>query len=149
MVLLVAICMKISLHLAFQVVWQLNHGVAELSGMDVSSPLAKEHLLSILASPKKANPVTSIQTPTHSKIDSVSYDSIVIEELQFPGGHYFKTKYNHAKFALSYPGNTWVCPADINMETTQRKRGGGAVCFQNSNLYALLNGAISKLNTTC
>lgn len=99
-------------------------------------------------SPCQGAPVVDPSNPQRGESD-YSFDSIVIEELKFPGGQYFRTKYNHAKFALSYPQPNWVCPADINMETTQRRRGGGAICFQDSNFYGLLSGAISRLNTTC
>jgi len=77
------------------------------------------------------------------------FDSIVIEKFSFASNLYFTTKYNHAKFAISHPNGTWFCPGDINMETTQRRRGGGAICFQNSNIRSMLKKAITGINTTC
>ncbi len=43
---------------------------------------------------------------------------------------------DHAKWAQSLGGNAgWVCIADINRQTSQSKRGGGAVCFQHPALW--------------
>ena len=43
---------------------------------------------------------------------------------------------DHAKWASSLKGNAdWVCVADINRQTSQAKRGGGAVCFQHPVLW--------------
>jgi len=47
---------------------------------------------------------------------------------------------DHAKWAQSLKGNAdWVCVADINRQTSQSKRGGGAICFQHPALWASLS----------
>ncbi len=46
---------------------------------------------------------------------------------------------DHAKWATSLKGNAdWICVADINRQTSQSKRGGGAVCFQDPALWKCL-----------
>lgn len=45
--------------------------------------------------------------------------------------HYTK---DHSKWAVSETGE-WVCVADINRQTSQEKRGGGAICFQHEPLW--------------
>ena len=49
--------------------------------------------------------------------------------------HYTK---DHAKWASSLKNN-WVCIADINRQTSQEKRGGGAICFQHPRLWQSLS----------
>ena len=47
---------------------------------------------------------------------------------------------DHAKWAVALDSSYVVCVGDINRMTSQRKRGGGAVCFSNRNLcYSLYN----------
>lgn len=41
---------------------------------------------------------------------------------------------DHSKWAVSETG-AWVCVADINRQTSQEKRGGGAICFQHEQLW--------------
>jgi len=78
-----------------------------------------------------------------------AFNSISIASFDFGNGNSFSTDLNHAKFALSQESGVWVCPGDINRQTTQRLRGGGAICFKNSGLYGLLKGAVTSLNSTC
>jgi deoxyribonuclease-2 len=54
---------------------------------------------------------------------------------------------DHAKWCLSVDsGYPWVCIADINRMTSQRKRGGGIFCFKNANLAAQMSGSIVDSN---
>lgn len=50
---------------------------------------------------------------------------------------------DHAKWAVSLREH-WVCVGDINLDRSQRKRGGGAICFQNELLWQSLS-KIQKL----
>jgi deoxyribonuclease-2 len=45
---------------------------------------------------------------------------------------------DHAKWAIS-KGPDWVCVGDINRDTSQEKRGGGTICFQNKELWQSLS----------
>jgi deoxyribonuclease-2 len=66
---------------------------------------------------------------------------IDLEELGIPyEWHYTK---DHAKWGISETVD-WICVADINRQTSQEKRGGGAICFQNKKLWASLS-KIEKL----
>lgn len=50
---------------------------------------------------------------------------------------------DHAKWAMSLENNDdWVCVADINRQVSQAKRGGGAICFQHSGLWASLSAIV-------
>lgn len=55
--------------------------------------------------------------------------------------HYTK---DHSKWGVSQDGD-WVCVADINRQTSQEKRGGGSICFQNQELHDALK-SIEKLS---
>ena len=46
---------------------------------------------------------------------------------------WFYTK-DHAKWAASVEPN-WVCIGDINRQTSQEKRGGGVICFQDQDVW--------------
>jgi deoxyribonuclease-2 len=50
--------------------------------------------------------------------------------------HYTK---DHSKWAVSETDH-WVCVADINRQTSQEKRGGGAICFRHEELWKDLAG---------
>ncbi len=66
---------------------------------------------------------------------------IDLEKLGIPyEWHYTK---DHAKWGISETDN-WVCVADINRQTSQEKRGGGAICFKNQKLWESLKD-IEKL----
>jgi len=93
------------------------------------------------------SPIVNPSNPQRGQ-STYAFDSVVIESLDFGNGNSFDTAHNHAKFGISRKG-TWVCMADINRQTTQRKRGGGALCFSRPDFYNLMNNAITSLNTTC
>lgn len=60
---------------------------------------------------------------------------INLEKLGVPyEWHYTK---DHAKWGVSKKDD-WVCVADINRQTSQEKRGGGSICFQNPVLWKSL-----------
>jgi len=85
--------------------------------------------------------------PQKSK-STYAYDSVCITNLDFGSGNSFETKYNHAKLGIARTGS-YVCIGDINRQTTQRKRGGGAICFKHAQFYGVMNSAINGLNVTC
>jgi len=51
---------------------------------------------------------------------------------------------DHAKWAVMLDGSSNLCIGDINRMTTQRNRGGGAVCFSNSGLSSMLYNSIDS-----
>jgi deoxyribonuclease-2 len=79
-------------------------------------------------------------TQDSDKIDDVK--DVLYVNLQHMGlnyeWHYTK---DHSKWAVSDKTGGWVCVADINRMTSQEKRGGGAVCFQEPNLQKPLRAA--------
>ncbi|XP_052222036.1 plancitoxin-1-like isoform X2 [Dreissena polymorpha] len=54
----------------------------------------------------------------------------------------FEETKDHAKWAIT-TNPAWVCVGDINREESQMKRGGGAVCFQNKQVWSSFNDSIS------
>jgi len=49
---------------------------------------------------------------------------------------------DHAKWAVMLDGSSKLCVGDINRMTTQRNRGGGAVCFSDKGLSTALYNSI-------
>jgi deoxyribonuclease-2 len=74
-----------------------------------------------------------------NKLDWVADDVGI--DLQPLGSLYsWQNAKDHAKWAVSCEGNDdWVCVADINRQVSQAKRGGGSICFQESQLWADLS----------
>jgi deoxyribonuclease-2 len=54
---------------------------------------------------------------------------------------------DHAKWAVSLDSSYVVCVGDINRMSSQRKRGGGAVCFANKDLCFSLYNTITTSDT--
>jgi len=95
----------------------------------------------------KGNPIQKPSNPQQGE-STYPYDSISIENVNFNGLQYIN-KYNHAKWAISNSNTPWFCASDNNREYTQRLRGGGAICMQNSALFNSLKNVVTGLNTTC
>lgn len=91
--------------------------------------------------------ISDPSTPQQGQ-STYAFNSIDIESFSFASNLYYSTANNHAKFALSQTGG-WVCPSDNNRADSQRQRGGGSLCFQNSALYNFLYSPITAMNTTC
>jgi len=92
-------------------------------------------------------PISDPSEPQKSQ-STYAYNSIDIEGFKFATNEYYTTANNHAKFTLSQSGG-YVCPSDNNRADSQRNRGGGALCFQNTQLYTFLYSHITVFNTTC
>ena len=50
---------------------------------------------------------------------------------------------DHAKWCVALDDSHQLCVCGINRMTTQRVRGGGCVCFEDSELSTALNKTIS------
>lgn len=78
--------------------------------------------------PKYAYQVTDV---TDLEIDGVSWSE----------------KQDHSKWCITVnDDDNYVCICDINRMTSQRSRGGGCVCFENSKLWTGMNGIITAYN---
>ena len=74
------------------------------------------------------------------------YGVLDIQALRFSGNVSFKETQDHSKWAVSTKGSS-VCVADINRMTTQYKRGGGAICWNDAMLSSVLRGAIMRTDS--
>lgn len=58
----------------------------------------------------------------------------------------FTTKHDHAKWAISLDSKRpYVCVGDINRMETQRKRGGGTLCFLNFPVWKTFKSSIKTI----
>eukprot|EP00161_Ancyromonas_sigmoides_P013612 TRINITY_DN350_c0_g4_i1.p1 TRINITY_DN350_c0_g4~~TRINITY_DN350_c0_g4_i1.p1 ORF type:complete len:248 (-),score=63.26 TRINITY_DN350_c0_g4_i1:108-851(-) len=73
------------------------------------------------------------------------YDVMNVQNMQI-GPVAFRETQDHSKFGIAVPGGTpYVCVGDINRMTSQRKRGGGTVCFQQPRLWQALFDSITAV----
>ena len=84
-----------------------------------------------------------------------------IDEIDFgkvAAGVDFTTKHDHSKWAVSYPSSpsrhsrlnnnvNYVCIGDINRMETQKKRGGGTVCFQSKFAWKAFTGIVKAVES--
>ena len=78
-------------------------------------------------------------------IDEIDFNKIATEVD-------FLTNHDHSKWAVSFSASkrpksaeNYVCIGDINRMDTQKKRGGGTVCFQNKFAWKAFTGIIKKV----
>ncbi|XP_060567651.1 plancitoxin-1-like isoform X2 [Ruditapes philippinarum] len=67
-----------------------------------------------------------------------NYEVLNIENMAFPQPKIlYKSTTDHSKWAVTKATSThiWTCIGDINRMESQKKRGGGAVCFQNKRVW--------------
>ncbi|MFH4974144.1 hypothetical protein AB6A40_000853 [Gnathostoma spinigerum] len=62
------------------------------------------------------------------------------------GGTVFPTTKDHSKWAITVGQNrkAFICIGDINRQSSQFKRGGGTVCFENKVVHKLFKEAVRK-----
>jgi deoxyribonuclease-2 len=85
-----------------------------------------------------AIPSDDDSTPGYWVADDITID---LQPLGVP--YAWQNAKDHAKWAMSLEDNDdWVCIADINRQVSQAKRGGGAICFQDSRLWAGLSAIV-------
>ena len=82
-------------------------------------------------------------TPTHQ------YDVVDTQEMQMPGDgggvQEWSEGADHSKWCVSSDSDTrLVCIGDINRMTSQFKRGGGAICFEESTMHDQLTSVIES-----
>ena len=58
----------------------------------------------------------------------------------------FKRTHDHSKWAISLDKKTpVVCIGDINRMESQRKRGGGTVCFKSADVWTSFNKSVKAI----
>lgn len=72
------------------------------------------------------------------------YSVMLVHNLELPDKSIFSRKNDHSKWAISAPHShrPLVCIGDINTQTTQRSRGGGASCIEDENTWAAFNDLV-------
>jgi len=93
----------------------------------------------------KGKPIQNPSGPQKGR-STYAWDSTNLLNIDYGQGLVFNVSQNHAKFAVNdnANGSPWVCFGDMNRMTSQRKRGGGAMCQQNTKLFAFMKGVITK-----
>ena len=56
---------------------------------------------------------------------------------------WWKSSNDHAKWAVSIKGD-WVCLCDTNRMLSQRKRGGGAICMDTSDVHKVFSNMVGS-----
>jgi len=76
------------------------------------------------------------------------YDSLDVLSVNWGNDLHYLLDGNHAKFAVTEQGSKveMVCFGDTNRMSSQRLRGGGAVCFEHADLYATITSAVVKVD---
>ena len=81
-----------------------------------------------------------------------AYKIVDVSEVKVGKYGWSETK-DHSKYGItlrssfggSSDGTPWVCVGDINRMESQRERGGGAVCIQNSTLWGAFDDIIQEI----
>jgi deoxyribonuclease-2 len=76
------------------------------------------------------------------------YDSVDVREVNWGNDYHYLVSGNHAKWAVteSTAPEKVVCFGDTNRMSSQRLRGGGAVCFAHGDMYTTLSTAVTKVD---
>jgi deoxyribonuclease-2 len=80
-----------------------------------------------------------------TKNTTSKYNIMNIEDMSFDAAHSFKYTKDHSKIAVSASSSKpYVCVGGVNRMPSQRKRGGGALCFQSLPLWSALSAVVSR-----
>ena len=112
------------------------------------SPHYEEYLYSSIISPYfNVNlAVESWSHPVEPPLCTGKYTCVNVNQVKFNDQIQWNVGQDHSKWAVSVGSSRKVaCFGDINRAASQKKRGGGALCFDgNSNLYNALNKFIAQ-----
>ena len=115
-------------------------------GKDLGEDLVSPHLqLGFLWETWRRNPYTEPTYCTNNATDPHPYDAVNVLDITVGTApeNAFKYTKDHSKWGVSMDrSQPWVCESDINRMSSQTKRGGGCICFQNAGLHAALTGAV-------
>lgn len=89
------------------------------------------------------NGATSIKMPNYCKSDGYAHNIQNVREVRFADGRSWQESQDHSKWAVSDAIGRTACIGDINRQTSQRKRGGGTVCYNNANLWKAFDEIVS------
>ena len=67
-----------------------------------------------------------------------------ISEIVMADGTSWRETQDHSKWGVSTKAGRTACVGDINRQTSQAKRGGGAVCFTDDDHWAAFDGIVKK-----
>jgi len=91
--------------------------------------------------------IVNASGPQKSRGESTyPYDSVDVREVNWGSDYHYTVSGNHAKWAVteSTAPLKAVCFGDTNRMSSQRLRGGGAVCFEHADMYTTLSTAVTK-----
>jgi len=96
----------------------------------------------------KGAPIKHPSGPQKGK-KTYAFDSTNIHDVNFGSGLAFNVSWNHAKFGIADQATAkapWLCFADMNRMTSQRVRGGGALCFEHTKFYATMTKVVTQFD---
>lgn len=73
-----------------------------------------------------------------------TYEVVNITRVTMSDGRTWKETQDHAKWVISDSGTETVCVGDTNRMYSQEKRGGGTLCYQNSDLWSAFDGVVTS-----
>ncbi|KAJ4461580.1 putative deoxyribonuclease II family protein [Paratrimastix pyriformis] len=109
-------------------------------GKDLDEDLIEPHLKIPMAWETWMRPYFSGFCPPE-----YAYKSVNVKNVQIDGISWKETQ-DHSKWGISLTeSKPWVCIGGINRMASQRKRGGGAICYQNKRIWTFFNSIIATL----
>lgn len=82
-----------------------------------------------------------LKMPAFCKPD-YAYEVVNVTSIRMEAGETWRETQDHSKWAISDSSVDTVCVGDINRQYSQEKRGGGTLCFHNSEMWTAFNDII-------
>jgi deoxyribonuclease-2 len=119
----------------------ISFAKSKVFGMDLWDSLVTSHVQSdiVVQSWKNGD---GINMPSSCGSNGYQFQVMNLEDVQVSSFSWKATK-DHSKWAATHSSSrNTVCFGDINRQVSQTKRGGGAVCVEDSNLWNAFNSII-------
>jgi len=118
-----------------------HFGKSGPSDVDLYADLVAPGIQSNLRVETWQNGRADLKMPAFCKPD-YKYTVENVTAIHMADGKSWRETQDHSKWAISDSAAKVVCISDINRQYSQEKRGGGALCYHNSDLWNAFNGVI-------